>query len=310
MKDRGWSVVIMDRGCGRTRQLSVSASSVRKAYLLGGVLGLLLLASIGMAIFGGVRQGRVAMLQSQNDALLRELADFERQVDSVGLQLDRIARQDARFRTVAGLEPVDDEALIAGVGGPGSLTLDSYLPNELDLDDKIQAFGVAAALSEAVRRADILSASLLEATASLEGQKELLESTPSILPAEGWISSGYSMERVHPIHGKEHPHYGIDISAIRGSEVWATAKGTVIRASNAQGYGLTVDIDHGHGFVTRYAHAEKLLVRRGQTVKRGDVIALVGDSGLSTAPHVHYEIWVDGIPRNPYNYFFPKEIRN
>jgi murein DD-endopeptidase MepM/ murein hydrolase activator NlpD len=129
-----------------------------------------------------------------------------------------------------------------------------------------------------------------------------LESTPSIKPTEGFLSSNFSPSRFHPIHHRNLPHEGVDITAPTGTPILAAAKGTVTFAGWMAGYGNTVQIDHGYGYVTLYGHASKLLVRRGQVVKRGDVIAQVGSTGVSIAPHLHYEIRVDGRAMNPRNY--------
>ena len=100
----------------------------------------------------------------------------------------------------------------------------------------------------------------------------------------------------------------MDFSTRRGAKVYATADGVVTMAKYDGGYGLTVEIDHGNGIVTRYAHNAKLLVRKGQRVKRGDVIAYVGNSGRSTAPHLHYEVRVNGVPRDPLKFILPSDV--
>ncbi|NIP59406.1 MAG: peptidoglycan DD-metalloendopeptidase family protein, partial [Gemmatimonadetes bacterium] len=111
-----------------------------------------------------------------------------------------------------------------------------------------------------------------------------------------------------PIHHRPLPHQGVDIAAEKGTPIMAAAKGTVITATWVSGYGQTVEIDHGYGFVTLYGHGSEILVRRGQKVERGDVIARVGDTGITTSPHLHYEIRVGGQPVNPLNYVFAASI--
>ena len=110
---------------------------------------------------------------------------------------------------------------------------------------------------------------------------------------------------MHPIHNRPLPHEGIDLAAPKGTPIFAAAKGRVTRAGWAVGYGLTVEIDHGHGFTTLYGHASKLLVRVGQEVSRGDVIAQVGSTGIATSSHLHYEVSLNGVPQNPSNYILP-----
>ena len=114
--------------------------------------------------------------------------------------------------------------------------------------------------------------------------------------------------RRHPILHISRPHEGLDITAPTGTPIEAPGAGTVTYARWESGYGQTVTVDHGYGIVTKYAHASKLLVRRGQRVKRGDRIALVGNTGLATGPHLHYEVHVNGRPVDPLRYVLPGVI--
>jgi murein DD-endopeptidase MepM/ murein hydrolase activator NlpD len=197
---------------------------------------------------------------------------------------------------------MDEEILEVGVGGPGSASpagqalwaADSALANE--------AFAVEYDLSALERRIRLLSSSLAEASDSLSAHGDLLESTPSIWPTAGVLSSRFTTARYHPIHHQSLPHHGVDISAPAGTPILASAKGRVTHAGRKSGLGLTVEIDHGHGFKTVYGHASKILVRRGQVVERGEVIANVGSTGISTSPHLHYEVHVGGMAVNPMNY--------
>ncbi|MEH6542351.1 MAG: M23 family metallopeptidase [Porticoccaceae bacterium] len=128
------------------------------------------------------------------------------------------------------------------------------------------------------------------------------ESTVAGLPmAKGWLSSGYGM-RTDPFNGRKTWHKGIDFAGKGGSDVIAVAAGLVTQAQGHKGYGHMVEIDHGDGLVTRYAHNRKNLVNTGDMVKKGQVIALMGKTGRSTGPHVHFEVYKDGSPVNPASY--------
>lgn len=300
----------MDEKTGRTRQLTVGKRKLRRLRVGAYAFVCLALPTVAIGVFGSTQTVRISLLQSRNAELQGELLAFEDQVGAVGEKIDEITQRDARLRALAGLDPLDAEVLMAGVGGPGSPTLDSYGLNDEDAAIQSRAFDVSISLDEYARRADLLLSSLNAAVEVVGEKRDLLESTPSIKPVDGWLTSSFSEQRLHPIHNLPLPHYGVDISAPRGTQVMATAKGRVVRATNLTGYGLTVEIDHGHGFLTRYAHADRLLVRAGQTVARGDPIALVGDTGTSTSTHVHYEVHLYGVPQNPRRYFFPEEIRD
>lgn len=135
-----------------------------------------------------------------------------------------------------------------------------------------------------------------------DSKSSLLASLPSIKPITGFITSGFGM-RVHPIRKQERFHTGTDFSAPVGTRVMATADGTVSFSGFDGGYGKKVVIDHGYGYKTVYAHLSKAVVRHGQRVYRGDVIAFSGNTGLSTGPHLHYEVLKDNVKVNPTAFF-------
>jgi murein DD-endopeptidase MepM/ murein hydrolase activator NlpD len=137
-----------------------------------------------------------------------------------------------------------------------------------------------------------------EIKAYLHVQRDIYKATPRGLPVEGYISSNYGY-RMHPISGKKEFHSGIDISTSLGSCVRATADGIVIFSGWSAGNGNLVVIEHGRGLSTVYAHNKKTIVRVGQMVRRGDIIAYAGSTGTSTGPHVHYEVWKYGKHINP-----------
>jgi murein DD-endopeptidase MepM/ murein hydrolase activator NlpD len=129
-----------------------------------------------------------------------------------------------------------------------------------------------------------------------------LKATPSLWPVEGRLMDGFA-RRTDPFSGEGSFHKGVDITAPTGTTVRTTADGVVVQAEMvAGGYGRLVIVDHGGGFQTYYAHLSKILVRAGQELRRGEVVGLVGTSGRTTAPHLHYEVRVGGTPMNPYRY--------
>jgi murein DD-endopeptidase MepM/ murein hydrolase activator NlpD len=135
-----------------------------------------------------------------------------------------------------------------------------------------------------------------------------MASTPSIMPTTGWLSSHFSRKRLHPLLHIARPHEGVDIAGPMGAPIVAPAAGIVTRVGKETGYGLVMEIDHGNGIVTKYAHTSKVVVKVGQRVTRGQVIANIGSSGLSTAPHLHYEIHVNGKVVDPLTYVLPGAI--
>lgn len=135
-------------------------------------------------------------------------------------------------------------------------------------------------------------------------RKDLIESLPDILPCSGRLTSLFGY-RVHPISRRVKKHDGLDISAPSGTPIVAPSQGVVAFSGRKGGYGNVVILDHGYGYQTLYGHASKLMVKQGQEVKTGDVIALVGSTGASTGPHLHYEVHIDGKKNDPQT-FLPK----
>jgi len=304
-----WTFLLVRDGYSTVKQYSLSSRLLR--ILVGGGL-LATLTLIGYAVTIGVdgyARLQTAQLDTRNTVLRDELQQFQARVEHLESTLNHIAQNDARFRSIAGLESIDSEVLQAGVGGPGLLGPEAHSLWTIDPSISENLFEVSYDLNQLERRARLLYSSLEEATDSVLAHRDLLESTPSILPTPGWLSSNYSESRMHPIHNRPLPHPGVDISAPKGTSISAAAKGRVIRAGWVVGYGLTIEIDHGFGYVTLYGHASELVASQGEEVQRGDVIARVGSTGIATSPHLHYEVRVQGIAQNPANFILPEYIR-
>ena len=304
-----WTFLLVRDGLSTVKQYSLSSRLLR--ILVGGGLVTALIL-IGYAVTIGVDGNarlQSAQLDTRNTVLQDELRQFQTRVDHLESTLNHIAQNDARFRSIAGLESIDSEVLQAGVGGPGLVGPEAHSLWTIDPSISENLFEVSYDLNQLERRARLLSSSLAEATDSVLAHRDLLESTPSILPTPGWLSSSYSESRMHPIHNRPLPHPGVDISAPRGTSIYAAAKGRVIRAGWVVGYGLTIEIDHGFGYVTLYGHASELVASQDEEVQRGDVIARVGSTGIATSPHLHYEVRVQGIAQNPANFILPEYVR-
>jgi murein DD-endopeptidase MepM/ murein hydrolase activator NlpD len=138
-------------------------------------------------------------------------------------------------------------------------------------------------------------------TEAMKDRRSLWASTPSIWPVRGWLTSGFG-NRLSPFTGSVSMHNGIDVASRRDTPVLATAGGVVSYEGFDSGLGKVVKLNHGYGMQTIYAHLAKVNIRIGQKVKRGEVIGFVGNTGLSTGPHVHYEVFVNNVPVNPLRY--------
>jgi murein DD-endopeptidase MepM/ murein hydrolase activator NlpD len=303
MAKRRWTLVLVPHGSEPSRIVEVSYGVLRVAASAAvGFLVLVLLA--GYATLSHTTDlSRTARLQQENDALARELGELNGQLATLADTISSISQRDARIRVLANLEPIDPQVQAAGIGGPSAnlglmgVTGMARRSAEVRVD-----------LSALIRRANLLASSFREAADSLAFHTARLAATPSIMPTQGWLSSAFSSMRAHPILHTARPHEGIDVSAPMGSPIEAPAAGVVTDSRWEAGYGNKIVIDHGFGIVTKFAHASKLLVHTGQRVSRGQRIALVGNSGLATGPHLHYEVHVKGRPVNPLKYVLPEGV--
>lgn len=290
---------------GPIRHLSVSR---RMAAIAAGAVALIAVLAIGFTISMGsdaLRTAEVVRLQVENRALTNDLARMESRVSTLDRYIDRLSARDQEIRLLAGLPHIDPDVQAVGVGGPTSTTPDRerFLETSPELAERALAVGYD--VDKLTRRVELLSSSLDEAMDSVRVHEAIFRARPSIRPVQApdsWISSSFSHSRFHPVLLVNRPHPGLDISATEGTAFLATATGRVTFAGTKAGYGKTVEIDHGYGYVTRYAHAASINVKRGQRVQRGALLGEIGRTGLATAPHLHYEVLVDGEAANPRDY--------
>jgi hypothetical protein len=302
MRREKWTLLLISELGDELRELTFRSRTLRLALGGAGFFCLSVFAVLGLVGLRGGQSLHTTQLERERELLVGELGQIRTRVAELEGELDFLAERDAELRVMAGLEPIDPEVLQVGVGGPGAPELESHPLYEMNEEAGEQAFAATYDLNALERRSRLLRESILEASDSLAAHRDLLDATPSILPTVGRLSSGFTNARLHPIHNEVLAHEGVDISAPRGTPIMAAAKGRVVFAGQRSGYGLVVELDHGYGYSTVYGHASKLLVTRGQRVERGDVIAQVGNSGIATSPHLHYEVRVAGRPVNPMNF--------
>jgi murein DD-endopeptidase MepM/ murein hydrolase activator NlpD len=308
MAKRRWTVVFVPHGSEPSKIIEVSYGLIKTA--IGGVaLGLAAALLVGYAAMARTADlSRTAHLQDENSRLAQEIGELHGRLSSLSDTLTRISQRDARIRVLANLEPIDPQVQAAGIGGP-TLASRPGLPGLLNVGPALRrSEEIRVDLNALIRRANLLASSFEEAKDSLASHSQRLAATPSIMPTQGWLTSAFSSMRDHPILHIARPHEGIDVTAPMGSPIEAPAAGVVTDAGWESGYGNTVTIDHGYGIVTKFAHASKLLVKRGQRVQRGQRIALVGNTGLATGPHLHYEVHVNGRPVDPLRYVLPDRV--
>ena len=302
MADRRWTVMVVPHGSDSPRSFSISERAVRAAAYTGSMLGLIALVGLGSAIASVGRTVsrivRPAEANAMSQSAPRDVSEVARRVASLRDTLEVIRKREAQIRLLAGLPATDSGGADTSVAGQLAALGDSAARPE----------SMQADVETLIQRADLLSARFAAVTDSLEINAKRLSSVPSIMPTAGWLTSQFSRNRKHPILHITRPHEGIDVVAPMGAPIVAPASGVVTKVARESGYGNVLEIDHGNGIVTRYAHCSRIDVRQGQRVTRGQPVAAVGKTGLSTGPHLHYEIHVNGKVVDPLTYVLPNAI--
>ena len=303
MAKRRWTVVFVPHDAEPSRIMEVSYRVV-KGTIVAAVLAVGAALGLGyITVSRTVDLSKSAQVAQENARLEQQLDELKGRLATLADTLARISQRDARIRVLANLEPIDPQVQAAGIGGPTVAGLEGEAGSAMRRGSEIRVD-----LNALIRRANLLASSFKEATESLSVHSARLAATPSIMPTQGWLTSAFSAMRSHPLLHVARPHEGIDVTAPMGTPIEAPAAGVVRDAGWEAGYGNTIVIDHGFGTVTKFAHASKILVREGQRVGRGQRIALVGNTGLATGPHLHYEVHVNGRPVDPLRYVLPEHV--
>lgn len=294
--DRRYTILLVpEGGAGEVRQISVSARHVQAAAAT--IISALILIT-GLAAGQALtwpRAREADALRAENEQMRAEVTDARQQLSEIAALIDRVRAYDARLRDLSsrgllpGFGPLDPEEAAA---------YQQWLAGEAPEGPPLQGpLDVRAA--DLVEEINILVPLLSEGEDWMRDRTENDGALPQIWPVDSGILSAHFGWRHHPILGTWKFHYGVDLSASFGEPIYATASGVVIRAEWAGGYGNMVEIDHGDGVISRYGHSSQLLVEAGDEVQTGEIIALVGSTGLSTGPHLHYELFLDGVRVDP-----------
>jgi murein DD-endopeptidase MepM/ murein hydrolase activator NlpD len=242
--------------------------------------------------------------RSEIDLQRQQIGDFAKEINDLKEKLLGLNQFEKKIRIMADLEKRQDSGNLFGVGGP--------IPRAMDPKTALgeQRNSMMREMRSQIGQLNLAAVNQENGFKSLvnhlEKQQSLLASTPTIRPidpeVEQLVSSRFE-NRNSPFTGMREFHRAIDISAREGTPIYATAAGIITFAGNKGLLGKTVIIDHGHGLTTTYGHCSKILKLQGERVNRWEAVALVGNTGSSTGPHVHYEVAIHGVPVNPEKYF-------
>ena len=293
MLSKRYTLVLADRTTGVVRRFTISVKPVLIAVVTTVTLPIL----IGT---GAALKARydVANLYASAATLELENASYRAATEQLAGQIMALQTAMSDLGAKAALDPSVQSSMdklpavikSRAMGGPTANTALALVTPGLSSPEN--TFGLLKDLLTG------LEDRLQTVRTDVDKRNQLAAATPSIWPTHGWLSSSAG-NRTDPFTGEKDFHPGLDISADKGDAVYATADGTIVNASAAGNYGNLVIIDHGYGIETRYGHLSAFKVKQGQSVKRGDLIGLVGSTGRATGAHLHYEVRANGRILNP-----------
>ena len=305
MRNRITFILLSGNG-SRIRQFSYT----KLALAAGAAFSVALMVGLGFLVQDYMRlQQTAAQVAKINEKVAardaeivhqkRQIECFANEINQLKLNLVALDTFEKKIRVIANLEKTDGQDNLFGVGGA--------TPEDLDTSASLRRdqSGLIRSMHDQIDQLEGASFYQEQDFTSLLGQleekKNLLACTPSVRPAKGWISSRFGY-RISPFTGRRELHAAYDIANREGSPIISPANGIVTFVGKKGAYGNLVMIDHGYGLVTRYGHLKSIDVKRGSKVRRGEVIAKMGNTGRSTGPHVHYEVRLNGVPVNPEKY--------
>jgi murein DD-endopeptidase MepM/ murein hydrolase activator NlpD len=284
------------------RKIDVKKSDYYKKTVFG-ILAVLLTAFIGFIIFSQfIMSPNERAINRENENLQLNLDLFSKRIAESSAVLNQLQERDNHiYRMYFEANPIPNEQRKAGFGG-----VNRY--------KSLEGYDNSKMIKQLTKDIDILSKQLVIQSKSLDEivilakeKEKMLAAIPAILPVKlvdlTRMASGYKW-RMHPILKIRKFHKGMDFTAPKGTPIYASGNGKVIRSSRSATYGKVVYIDHGYGYRTIYAHMSKIKAKRGQNVKRGDLIGYVGNTGRSVSAHLHYEVHKNGKALNPINFYY------
>lgn len=299
-REKHFSVLIIPHNKGKILKKKISATFL---YFLSFSFVLLVLVNLffSFGLLGkALDRAKLSQLEKENEYLENKLVDLNSVILKLKGEMADLIEKEENVRMVFGLPEVDAQLREVGIGGQ----MPSQFPNQ-SLAVK-QAQEAEIELDKLLRQARFEKESFDQIYSDICDKKKILDHTPSIRPSAGYLSRGFGI-KIDPFTGRKQPHLGIDLATDIGTPVYATAEGRVSFVGRDRGLGRMIRINHLFGYTTVYAHLSQVKVKRGEHVKRGEVIGAVGNTGYSTGPHLHYEVRFRGQPKNPLNYILSSQ---
>lgn len=299
MATRKTTIVFLPEGNKRVRQIRIP----RYLLPIASLLCLLFLISTGLLVADyrstKSRIPYLARLKKENELQRTQLIVLTQKIDQISKKLIELKKFDQKLKTMVNYDMDKEDVKGLGIGGSDpSQTGPDYA---MERAHKKLIRLMHQSLENIEEEISIQKSEKNELYDFFEQQRSMLAHTPSIWPTKGWVSSRFGY-RVSPFTERKEFHKGLDISTRKTAPIIAPGDGVVSSVRWDHGYGKVLTINHNYGIKTVYAHLDKVLVKKGQGVKRGQTIGLVGETGRTTGPHLHYEVHLNGVPVNPLRY--------
>jgi murein DD-endopeptidase MepM/ murein hydrolase activator NlpD len=297
-----FTILFIPHQKGKVKEAKVSATLIASI-----MFGLLLLFGFNLFLSWDVATHtldklKLSRLEKENKYLEAKLGDFNSTITGLKKQMSDLIEKEKNVRMVFGLPDIDAQIRELGIGGP-------VADQPADANSEPKGLDLAEfELEKLLRQSRFEKENFENIYSDLTQRKEFLDHTPSIMPTNGYLSCGFGY-RIDPFTGINQLHAGVDLAADIGTPVYATAEGIVSSIERDVGLGRVIKIDHKYGYETVYGHLSQIGVRNGQVIKRGDLIGTVGNTGLTTGPHLHYEVHYQGQPQNPLKYILNSDYR-
>jgi murein DD-endopeptidase MepM/ murein hydrolase activator NlpD len=297
--EEDYTIMVVPAVAGKPRRYAISKRAVTGLLIGGGALLVVIALLVGHYLLLWHQVGRYKAERHMIQEEKAKITFLSQSLQRLTAKMAKLEEFDHKLRIIADLPEMEETDESLGVGGMDADTqealeegLEDFAEQATALEESIEGLEEQAAFQEE---------SFYELIEFLEDRKSILLGTPSVRPTRGWISSGFGY-RKSPLTGRRQFHRAVDFATRIGTPIIATADGIVISSKKDSHLGNIIEIDHGKGFVTRYGHNSSNFVKKGERVKRGQVIGTVGNTGRSTGPHLHYEVHLNGVAVNPRKY--------
>lgn len=296
---KNYQVFVFDEKSGKKHSFTIKSNFFAFVGLaIAGIISLVIFAGYSFTQYAGTKDLRneLKLAESEIEAKDNRLVGILAELEFLREDINRIRQFDNQIKVLVGSKSTAEESNIGGI------ETDDFKIDMLPLHrQELASRKILSYIRDLKKDSQLEEIAQQDLIVYMNESAQKLASIPSIIPSQGFISSRFGY-RMSPFTGSKRLHKGLDIAAATGTKVIAPADGKVVFADRDGAYGLCVEVDHGNGIKTRYAHMSKIGAKLGSVVKRGDLIGLVGNTGRSTGAHLHYEVMVNGVHTDPLAY--------